>query len=257
MIMNMKNFNNTNTTYLYDGTFEGLLTIVFDCYINKQIPINVMSKNSYIPNLLDITEYISTDYQKSERIFNGISKNISYDTLYNAYYAFLAEDSAKEINILKYILYGFLIGPSIDTMLSIDFVFKVQSLRKKMLAESHKLKGLLRFSSIGDNLFYSSIHPTHNVIENLGHHFIRRLPTQNFIIHDKVRNIAFVYNTHEYQILDATSLKIPDVSEEEKLFQDLWKAFFKTIAIKERTNPRLQMQFMPKKYWQDLKEMQN
>lgn len=250
-------FTNTNITYLYDGSFDGLLTIVFDCYINKKMPINVASQNYYIPNIFDITEYVPTDFKKSERIFNGISKNISYDTLYNAYYAFLAEDSTKEINILKYLLYGFIIGPSIDTMLSIDFIFKVHALRKKMLAESHKLKGLLRFSNIGDNLFYSSIHPTNNVVENLGHHFIRRLPTQNFIIHDKGRNIAFVYNTHEYQILDASSLKVPDISEKEKLFQDLWKAFFKTIAIKERTNPKVQMQFMPKKYWQDLTEMKN
>lgn len=117
------------------------------------------------------------------------------------------------------------------------------------------LNGLLRFIEIGDNLFYASIHPDNNIIENLGHHFIRRLPTQNFIIHDKNRNIAFLYNTKEYKIVDSTLLTIPNISENEKKYQELWTAFFKTIAIKERTNSRLQMQYMPKKYWEDLVEL--
>ena len=44
------------------------------------------------------------------------------------------------------------------------------------------------------------------------------------------------------------------MTEEEQKYQQLWKLFFKTIAIQERKNARCQMQFMPKKYWQDLIE---
>jgi len=159
--------------------------------------------------------------------------------------------------ILKYLLNGFTIGPKINTMLSLDFVFLVHQMRKKMLGESHRFKGLLRFIEIGNNLFYASIHPDHNILENLGQHFIRRLPTQNFIIHDKNRNLAFVYNAKEYQIINDTSFSISTISEAEKKYQELWTTFFETIAIKERTNARLQMQYMPKKYWKDLTELNN
>ena len=31
-----------NQVYVYDGTFDGLLTIVFDCYLQKTIPSNIM-----------------------------------------------------------------------------------------------------------------------------------------------------------------------------------------------------------------------
>ena len=44
------------------------------------------------------------------------------------------------------------------------------------------------------------------------------------------------------------------LKKNEQIYQNLWKMFFKTIAIKERKNARCQMQFMPKKYWQDLIE---
>ena len=46
------------------------------------------------------------------------------------------------------------------------------------------------------------------------------------------------------------------ISEDEAVYQKLWKGYFKNIAIKERENKRLQMQFMPKKYWKFLKEME-
>lgn len=105
------------------------------------------------------------------------------------------------------------------------------------------------------------IHPDNNIIEQLGHHFISRLPSMNFIIHDKNRDICFIYNCKEYKIIDSKNLKIPEISSkiscEEKFYQDLWKMFFNTIAIKERKNLRCQMQFMPKKYWKDLIEMSN
>lgn len=251
----MFNWNVIEKTYVYDGTFEGLLTIVFDCYIKKVIPLRIETKNKLEPNFLDCIENKQTDFKKSKRIFDGIVKNISYSTLYNSYYAFLANEKEKELNILKYLLNGFVIGPKINTMLSIDFVFNVHAMKKRMLGESHRLKGLLRFIEIENNLFYASIHPDNNVIENLGQHFIRRLPTQNFIIHDKNRNIAFIYNTKEYEIIDSSNLCLPSISEEEKKYQELWKTFFKTISIKERTNPKLQMQYMPKKYWKDLIEL--
>lgn len=250
----MFNWNIIEKTYTYDGTFEGLLSIVFDCYIKKVIPFRIVVQNKLEPNFLDLIENKVTDFNKSKRIFDGIYKNISYTTLYTSYYAFLSNENEKEINILKYLLNGFVIGPKINTMLSIDFVFKVHAMKKRMLGESHRLKGLLRFIEIENNLFYASIHPDNNVIENLGQHFIRRLPTQNFIIHDKNRNIAFLYNTKEYEITDSYSLNVPNISKEEKKYQELWTTFFKTIAIKERKNSRLQMQYMPKKYWKDLIE---
>ena len=47
---------------------------------------------------------------------------------------------------------------------------------------------------------------------------------------------------------------MPTITDKEIEYQNLWKLFFNTIAIKERTNPRCQMEYMPKKYWNDLIE---
>ena len=250
----MSNWKLINKTYLYDGTFDGFLTIVFDSYSSKTLPQKIFSKKSYSPNFLDQTIEIKTDSAKAKRVFNGIEKNISYITLYNTYYAFLSNEKEKELYILKYLCDGFDIGPEINNMLTISYIFKVMNIKKRAFGECHRLKGLLRFQEVGENLYYASIHPDNNIIEPLGHHFINRLPTQNFIIHDKTRNICFLYNGTDYKIIDNINFKVPDISEQEHKYQELWKLFFKTIAIKERTNPRCQMQYMPKKYWKDLIE---
>lgn len=210
----MSNWKLINTIFLYDGTFDGFLTVVFDCYSSKTLPQKVFSKKSYTENFLNKTIYIKTDYEKSSRVFKGIEKNIGYDALYNSYNAFLCDSkNDKDINILKYLCDGFSIGPKINDRITISYVYKVISMRKKALAECHKLKGLLRFIEVENNLFYASIHPDNNILEPLGQHFLKRLPSQNFIIHDKVRNICFLYNCNEYQIIDCKDFKIPNISE--------------------------------------------
>jgi probable DNA metabolism protein len=47
-----------------------------------------------------------------------------------------------------------------------------------------------------------------------------------------------------------------NVENEETLYKDLWKKFYKTIAIKERENLKLRQNLMPKRYWENLTEME-
>ena len=250
----MSNWKLVNKTYLYDGTLNGFLTIVFDCFSTKTLPQKIFSKLEYTPNFLDTPILIETNFEKADRVFNGIEKNIGYTTLYNTYYAFLSNENEKEMYLLKYLCDGFEFEPKINNRLTVSYVFKVMNMKKRSFGECHRLKGLLRFQEVGNNLYYASIHPDNNILEPLGHHFINRLPTQNFIIHDKIRNICLLYNGKEYKIVDAINLKVPNISKEEQKYQELWKLFFQTIAISERKNPRCQMQYMPKKYWKDLIE---
>lgn len=44
------------------------------------------------------------------------------------------------------------------------------------------------------------------------------------------------------------------MDKDEKLFQQLWKTYFKAICIKERMNPRKHRQDMPVRYWKYLTE---
>lgn len=253
----MFNWKSLDFVYLYDGSFDGLLTMVFECYVQKAFPSKILPETNYETNLIEQAILIPTDTQKAQRIANGILRSISYEAYDNAYHAFLSNESTKELAIVQYLCNGFILGPSISTMLSLPFVFQVVTLRKKVLQEAHRMFGFVRFVQVGANLFYSCVHLDHNVISIIGKHFIHRLPSQQFIIVDQNRNIAFCYDTATFYLANIAKLTIPPISSEEKEYQNLWKAFFKTIAIPERKNPKLQASYMPRRYWQDLIEEVN
>ncbi|MDR1181486.1 MAG: DUF4130 domain-containing protein, partial [Bacteroidales bacterium] len=46
------------------------------------------------------------------------------------------------------------------------------------------------------------------------------------------------------------------LAEEECYFQATWKQYLQSISIKERKNPNLQRQHMPKRFWKYLTEKQ-
>ena len=169
--------------------------------------------------------------------------------------AFLSNSPKKEILILNYICFGFKVGSKVDTMLSVPFILELQKIRKTVLLEVHRLSGLLRFIEIGKNQYVSIIHPDHNILELLGKHFIKRFPTMDFAIIDKNRDICFFYQNTISFIHSVKGVPLPKITAEEKEYQKLWKTFFETIAIRERSNSKLQKQYMPKRYWQDLVEI--
>ena len=52
-----------------------------------------------------------------------------------------------------------------------------------------------------------------------------------------------------------TGLLSEDIMDkDEKLFQSMWKEYFKSIAIKERLNLRLHRQHMPARFWKYMPE---
>jgi len=250
----MLNWKHLDKTYIYDNTFEGLLTIVFLVFETKVKPVKIISKENFTPTLIDNVEEITTDLNKSERVFNGILKTMSEKTLYYIFTAFLSFNPEKEINILEYIILGFKHGPNIDNMLTFDSVLFIQKLAKQVGYEVQRFRGFVRFTKISNDLFYSKICPDNNVLELVGKFFTNRLSNENFIIHDEKRNIAFLYSKSNYTIVDASNLQIPECSHEEILYKQLWKTFFKSIAINERRNSRLQLSFMPKRYWKNIFE---
>ena len=60
-----------------------------------------------------------------------------------------------------------------------------------------------------------------------------------------------------FMIKKDTNLDNIKLDKEEKDIENLWLTFFETIGIEERKNKRCQMNFMPKKYWKYMIEMES
>jgi probable DNA metabolism protein len=157
--------------------------------------------------------------------------------------------------ILEYLRLGFRLGAKIDFNLADDRVLKVHNASRKVLAERHRMLGLLRFADIGQNTYFAPMEPVYNIAAILAPHFAERLSGQNWIIYDVRRKLAAVYDREKWCITeDAFLNQYVDVSAKEADYRELWKQYFNNIAIKSRVNPKLQKQFMPMRYWKYLVE---
>lgn len=242
--------------FLYDGSFEGLLTCIFYGYPLKE-EIKITSKENYIPSLITVAEEIETELDKFERVYESIEKKLSSSTLRNVYYLYLSEVKDVEDLILTYIKLCYKYGDTINMAKNNDIIISVDKYCKRVSYESHRFTGFVRFKEVGPMSFYAPIEPDHNILPLLINHFARRFSDQNFIIHDLKREIALVYNKEEATISPlekAQGEKLLSSSHDDN-FENLWKEFYKSVNIEERYNPRCQKRMMPTRYWKHLTEM--
>jgi probable DNA metabolism protein len=99
-----------------------------------------------------------------------------------------------------------------------------------------------------DGLLYAKIAPPRNVLPLLGKHFVKRLGTERFIIHDITRGWIVVYDGKSLQMHEVLDASVPRLHEDEKQFQELWRTFFHTVAIESRKNYKVQRNFVPLLY---------
>lgn len=241
-------------TYVYDGSFEGLLTAIYEAYYRRKEPSAIMSEQGLQQDLLMRYVHIETDPAKSDRVYTSIWCNISTTALKNVYHTFLSEDPEAGTMIYRYLRLGWKMGSRVDLHLSDETVFKIMDINRRLEFEVHRLMGFVRFRQVEGGIYYSAISPDNNVVELLAPHFAERLSDQQWIIHDVKRKLAALYNRKTWIMSEFTAGDIPADTAEETQYARLWKQFFKTLAIPSHTNPKLQRQLMPRRYWEHLVE---
>lgn len=239
--------------YIYDGTFDGFLSVIYSCYYNK-MPECIEREDRYTSNLLFNDNIIISDTIKSNKVSKAIANKISKDTLIHVYQCFLSEAEGIELKLLKYIQLGFRMGSKVNDYLVNEHVNDIQKYSRKVAYEAHRFLGLVRFQEF-KGILYAAIEPTYNISELIANHFKERLANEKWIIHDVKRKFGIVYENNQWILRDLNFTKLESNEEEELFYQNLWKVFHKSVSIKERSNERLQMQNMPKKYWSNLIEM--
>lgn len=243
----------SNKIYLYDGTFSTLMDLITQLLAFKTKPLNICNQNNYLPSLLDETIELKLDNN-----FDISKIMVTKKILKTIYYVYLSTDEHKELIIYYFLLNGLKYQDKIFTMRNLKCVNSTLKIAKYVSNENHKLKGFLRFQELENHILYAEISPTNNVLELLSIHFMKRLKNEYWIIKDVGRNTYSFYDKQKYYIIadENINLKTLGAIEKEKEVENLWTTFFNTIGIKERKNNRCQMNFMPKKYWKYIIEME-
>ena len=238
--------------YYYDGSFDGLLTVIFIAYKDrKNNELRIIVKTGQLLLGLDDINVI-TDFSEARRVKKAICDKLSQNFLNNIRTCFLSCDKNKDIVIVHTVYKALKQGEEILNSLD-EHAFYVNKLVKQVLNERHRYLGVLRFKEVKDGTMFSTIEPKNNVLPILLFHFINRMKREKFAIYDKKRKMIAYYDTKKVEIFFVKSLEI-EWSDEEIEYSELWKTFHKSISIKERENKKLQQSNLPKYYWKHLIE---
>lgn len=238
--------------YLYDGTFEGLMTCIFYHY-KKEKSSGIFELSSYQQSIMNDFEIIKTDYEKAKLVCDAINNKISREAYINIYYCYLSDNINKEKIILDFLVFAFKYGKDTMNFFSHDKVLPINEIYLKVAKEVHRFLGILRFSDV-DGILYSKFSPDNDILILLVEHFADRYKYEKFIIHDEKRKKVVAYANEKWEIKEVPNPINIEYSNNEKMIQNLWKQYFTDLAIKERTNINLQFQFVPSRYRKNMVE---
>jgi probable DNA metabolism protein len=248
--------------FIYDNTFEGLLTCVFDAFNRREFPQKIVREDVIIPLFTESFRVI-TDEAKSERVLKALGKKISSSALRMLFVDFLSELDGMEIVIFRYIQKAVTAKQSIEMNFADADVLELSKVYRKVMREEERVRQFVRFGKTADNIYFAVIEPVYNVLLLTADFFKNRYADQQWIVYDTKRKYGLFYDLNT---VETVRFDNPDISlttgninpekldESESDFKNLWKDYLNAITIRERINPKLQRQYMPVRFWKYLTE---
>lgn len=249
--------------FIFDGTFEGLLTAVFEAYARKRFPDRLAGEGE--PPLLFVDEVtrVATDAAKADRVWRGLERRLSRAALSALGTAWLSELPDIATLLFRYIRKAFDAPVPIETDFGDADVLRVTQIWKKVRDEREKTLQFLRFQKAADGTYFAATAPRYDTLPLVVPYALDRFADQRWLIYDVRRDYGYYYDLRE-----ATEVRFEEedihlragllgediMDKDERLFQAMWKAYFQSTAIRERLNPRLQRQHMPARFWRFLPE---
>lgn len=249
------------TTLLYDGSFDGLFTAVFEVFEYRYKDVEIVStENFHQENIFAEIHEVITQPEKSERVLNKLEQNIGKPGIYQLLKVFLSEDPELENLILSAVKQSIKHpGQNILENFADSDILKISKICKSVDRERHRMTAFVRFEKMQDDVYFSKIDPDFNVLPLIRKHFHNRYQDQKWMIYDLRRNYGLLYDLNDSEFfypdekidLNHYQQKFHD---EEKSYQVLWQRYFTKTNIVERKNMKLHIQHVPKRYWKYLTE---
>ena len=245
----------TQISCQYDGSYSGFLSCVFDCWVNREEPVEFRTTEDMCCSLYPLRA-VATDQAHAMRVYRSFAK-FGAEGQRLAVRTFLTCLPDKELWLWRFLRLAYDQGPAIGRNLTDPVVDKVRKAVWHLEHEAHQYKGFTRFSEL-DGVLAGEIEPKNRVLPLLRPHFCSRYPQENFVLHDRTHSEALFHRPGPggCVILPVEDFSLGPAGAEELQYRRLWRAFYDTIAIEGRYNPRCRMTHMPKRYWAMMTEFQ-
>lgn len=253
---------NEKHVFICEDTIEGIFTAVYDAWAARVGHANVEIRTWEADNLELFCQYvhIPPDRDKAAKVIRTIKRELGRESFEQITYAACSIDKEKGTAIYQTLVEGLRghINPHVMENLSNPYIRRVAKLQLRVWHEMHQFTGFIRFREIQNQILFSSINPENQILALLEPHFSDRFPQENWIIYDESRSMALVHPAGKNGILyhgaEISSEFLQKQPGEVDEYEELWKEFCSSIAIKGRINKSLQRQNLPLRYRSNMSE---
>ncbi len=251
--------------YIFDGTYYGWLTCVFEAFERREFDARLISKDKYMPDMFALDRNITTSSDKAMRVSKGLAKHLDKKSSMDFYRAFLFEDETVWQAAFYLCIEIFRGNTTILSNYGNDAVLKFSEALHKVSRERHRMKAFVRFQRAADGMFFAVVEPDFNVLPLIITFFKNRYTDQPWIIYDLKRKYGIYWDKIrvtevELNQGDTTAMlqcsTIVSLDSQEEYYMNLWQQYFKSTNIKARRNMKLHLRHVPKRYWKYLPEKQ-
>ena len=239
-----------------EDSLEGVFTGIYNAYLMKKphsrIHICVGAQENY--RLFAVYEDCPAQENKAAKVAGTILREFGQEAYLSICRALASAEADKGEAVYKAVVTGFSMRRRRELMgnLADPYVRRVFELARFTANEAHYHVEFLRFRELQNGILYAPIGPKNNLITFIVPHFADRLPLENFVIHDDVRDILAVHPRGRDWFLtslqDGMELNNHCFSRGEEEYSELFYQFFHTIAIEERRSYELQRGMLPLRY---------
>lgn len=248
--------------FLYDGTYYGLLSVIFETYRIKARPKRILPEADWRGSLFEEPLVVDTRKDWAGRVRKGVIRQTSRKAERMLYRCLLSERPDVEMLIYDFVHKAMKSKTNWADNFLDDTVLQLQQIDKKMGREVHRMHAFVRFQKTKDEIYYAVIEPDFDVLPLITRHFEKRYPAQTWLIYDTRRHYGMYYDqtkTEAITFAEKDHLQLRQCSsaileEKETTYQEAWQTYFSSTNIPERKNMKLHLQHVPRRYWKYLTE---
>lgn len=250
-------------TYIFDGSFMGLFTALFEAFERREFSVNIIAEQYYQPQFFGEERHISAESAKAQRVLKGLEKHTSSAQVGQVWRAFLSEDARVQQAIFDVAIEIFRSKRDVFKNFGNPKVIAFSQALQKVNREAHRMKAFVRFQRSNDGLFVAVVEPDFNVLPLISTFFKNRYGDQAWLIFDKKRRYGLHYDLQHVTevVVSAAESKAlvratdgVEVDPDDSHYSQLWQSYFDSTNIKARKNMKLHLRHVPKRYWKYLPE---
>ncbi len=246
--------------YVYDGSWPGLLSVVFTLFSEKRPALSVVRDRGHVADLFHEVREVIADEAQAKRVQSRARGLLGARRMRDLWTCHLAERAEVDRLLVELFTIAFTGGAVTDPRDAT--VLGLRQWRKHVSHEKHQMEAFVRFQENTDGIWTATIAPAYNVLPLIATHFRKRYADMEWVIADTLRGYGLHHRAGQVapvKFVHAKEALLPaphiEAAPDESAYVALWKTYFRSVDIPERRNLKLQMQHMPKRHWKHMVEM--